>query len=139
MRIAVTYENGEVFQHFGHTEQFKLYDIQETQIVKEQIIDASGSGHGALAGFLTENGVDTLDLRPVFREEAEKDPLAVEEHFFHTDHHWTPAGAFLGYQTLCEKLRKDYRFQMEKEWTDQRQFDRYVFEDAFLGSQGRRV
>ena len=60
MRIAVTYENGNIFQHFGHTEQFKLYDIQETQIVKEQIIDASGSGHGALAGFLTENGVDTL-------------------------------------------------------------------------------
>ena len=60
MRIAVTYENGLIFQHFGHTEQFKLYDIQETQIVKEQIIDASGSGHGALAGFLTENGVDTL-------------------------------------------------------------------------------
>ncbi len=60
MRIAVTYENGSIFQHFGHTEQFKLYDIQETQIVKEQIIDASGSGHGALAGFLTENGVDTL-------------------------------------------------------------------------------
>ena len=60
MRIAVTYENGNIFQHFGHTEQFKLYDIQETQIVKDQIIDASGSGHGALAGFLTENGVDTL-------------------------------------------------------------------------------
>ena len=60
MRIAVTYENGSIFQHFGHTEQFKLYDIQEMQIVKEQIIDASGSGHGALAGFLTENGVDTL-------------------------------------------------------------------------------
>ena len=60
MRIAVTYENGNIFQHFGNTEQFKLYYIQETQIVKEQIIDASGSGHCAWAGFLTENGVDTL-------------------------------------------------------------------------------
>ena len=105
----------------------------------EGIPDYSGAEADQFLRILEENGADTLDLRPVFREEAEKDPLAVEEHFFHTDHHWTPAGAFLGYQTLCEKLRKDYRFQMEKEWTDQRQFDRYVFEDAFLGSQGRRV
>ena len=60
MRIAVTYENGNVFQHFGHTEQFKLYDITDKQIVKEQIIDTNGSGHGALAGFLTDMNVDTL-------------------------------------------------------------------------------
>ncbi len=60
MRIAVTFENGNVFQHFGHTEQFKLYDITDKQIVKEQIIDTNGSGHGALAGFLTDMNVDTL-------------------------------------------------------------------------------
>ena len=52
MRIAVTYENGEVFQHFGHTEQFKLYDIEDGKIVSEQIVPTNGSGHGALAGFL---------------------------------------------------------------------------------------
>lgn len=60
MRIAVTFENGNVFQHFGHTEQFKLYDITDKQIVKEQIVDTNGSGHGALAGFLTDMNVDTL-------------------------------------------------------------------------------
>lgn len=60
MKVAVTYENGMIFQHFGHTEQFKLYDIEGTEIKKEQIVDTMGSGHGALAGFLTENGVDTL-------------------------------------------------------------------------------
>lgn len=60
MRIAVTYENGNVFQHFGHTEQFKIYDIEGTQIVKEQTVDTMGSGHGALAGFLTEQKIDTL-------------------------------------------------------------------------------
>ena len=27
MRIAVTYENGQIFQHFGHTEAFKIYDV----------------------------------------------------------------------------------------------------------------
>lgn len=60
MRIAVTYENGEVFQHFGHTSQMKLYDVENGCIVKEQIADTTGSGHGALAGFLSGLKVDTL-------------------------------------------------------------------------------
>lgn len=60
MRIAVTFENGEIFQHFGHTAQFKLYDIEEGNIVEAQVVDTNGSGHGALAGFLAENKVDTL-------------------------------------------------------------------------------
>lgn len=60
MRIAVTYEHGEIFQHFGHTEQFKFYDIEEGKIVKEQIVDTNGQGHGALAGFLANEKVDAL-------------------------------------------------------------------------------
>ena len=60
MRIAVTYENGEVFQHFGHTEQFKLYDVENGVILKEQLVDTNGSGHGALAGFLQAASVDAL-------------------------------------------------------------------------------
>ena len=60
MRIAVTYENGEIFQHFGHTEQFKLYDVEDGKIVNEQIVDTNGSRHGALAGFLQAAKVDAL-------------------------------------------------------------------------------
>ena len=60
MRIAVTYENGEIFQHFGHTEQFKLYDVEDGKIVNEQIVDTNGSGHGALAGFLQAAKADAL-------------------------------------------------------------------------------
>ena len=60
MRIAVTYENGEIFQHFGHTEQFKLYDVEEGKIIKEQVAGTNGSGHGALAGFLQAAKVDAL-------------------------------------------------------------------------------
>ena len=60
MRIAVTYENGEVFQHFGHTGQFKFYDVEGTKIIREQIADTNGSGHGALAGFLSASHVDTV-------------------------------------------------------------------------------
>lgn len=60
MRVAVTYEQGEIFQHFGHTEQFKIYDISNQTIVSEKVINTVGSGHGALAGFLAQNEVDTL-------------------------------------------------------------------------------
>lgn len=60
MRIAVTYENGNVFQHFGHTEQFKIYDIEDGKVVGEQVADTNGSGHGALAGMLSAWEVDSL-------------------------------------------------------------------------------
>ena len=60
MRIAVTYENGEVFQHFGHSEQFILYDVENGKIINEQVVDTNGSGHGALAGFLQAAKVDAL-------------------------------------------------------------------------------
>ena len=60
MRIAVTYENGMIFQHFGHTEQFKVYDVQDGKIVSSQVVDTNGSGHGALAGVLTALNADAL-------------------------------------------------------------------------------
>ena len=60
MKIAVTYENGQVFQHFGHTERFKLYEVEDGAVTASQVVDTAGSGHGALAGFLRERGVQTL-------------------------------------------------------------------------------
>ena len=60
MKIAVTYENGDVFQHFGHTEQFKVYDIKDGRIAGAQVMDTDGSGHGAIAGMLSAWEVDTL-------------------------------------------------------------------------------
>lgn len=60
MRIAVTYENGEIFQHFGHTEQFKVYDIEDGKMVSSQVVSSDGSGHGALIGLLSDNGIDVL-------------------------------------------------------------------------------
>ncbi len=60
MRIAVTYENGEVFQHFGHTEQFMVYDVDENVISKKTLVHTNGSGHGALADFLKKQEVDVI-------------------------------------------------------------------------------
>lgn len=60
MRIGVTYENGEIFQHFGHAEQFKLYDVENGKIKRTQVIDTNGQGHGALASVLTGADVEVL-------------------------------------------------------------------------------
>ena len=60
MKIAVTYENGQIFQHFGHTEQFKVYEIEDNTIISLKVIDTNGQGHGALAGLLKTLGADVL-------------------------------------------------------------------------------
>ena len=60
MRIAVTYENGLVGQHFGRTEQFKIYDTDGAEILDSRVVDTNGVSHGALAGFLRAAEVETL-------------------------------------------------------------------------------
>ena len=60
MRIAVTYEAGQIFQHFGHTENFKLYDVQDGKVIDSQVVGTNGSGHGALAVLLSECDVNVL-------------------------------------------------------------------------------
>ena len=60
MRIAVTYENGEIFQHFGHTKQFKIYDTADGKITSSEVVDTNGQGHGALAGVLNALHADIL-------------------------------------------------------------------------------
>ena len=60
MKIAVAYENGQIFQHFGHTEQFKIYTAEGGKIIHSEVVDTNGSGHGALAGLLSALHVDTL-------------------------------------------------------------------------------
>ena len=60
MTIAVTYENEMIYQHFGHTSQFKVYHVEDNQVVSSLVVDTNGQGHGALAGFLFHNGIDVL-------------------------------------------------------------------------------
>lgn len=60
MRIAVTYDNGNIFQHFGKTENFKVYEVENNQVVSSEVISSNGSGHGALAGLLDGQNVDVL-------------------------------------------------------------------------------
>lgn len=59
MKIAVPYEDGKVYQHFGHSEKFKIYTVENGNVLGE-VVDTDGTGHGALAGFLKTRGVDVL-------------------------------------------------------------------------------
>lgn len=60
MKIAVTYDSENIFQHFGHTAYFKFYEIADNAIVSTQVLPTGGSGHGALADFLAAQGVQIL-------------------------------------------------------------------------------
>ena len=60
MRIAVTYDKGEIFQHFGHTEEFKVYEVEDNKVVSSQVVGSEGQGHGALASLLSGKGIDVL-------------------------------------------------------------------------------
>lgn len=60
MKIAVTYENGQIFQHFGHTSQFKIYTVEDNAVQEVHILDSNGAGHGALATLLQDEHIDTL-------------------------------------------------------------------------------
>ena len=60
MKIAVTYDNGNVFQHFGKTENFKVFEVEDNKVVSSEIIGSNGSGHGALAGLLADKSIDVL-------------------------------------------------------------------------------
>ena len=60
MKIAIPYENGQVFQHFGHSAQFKIYNIENGQLPTGEVVSTNGQGHGALVGFLVQNGVNVV-------------------------------------------------------------------------------
>ncbi|MBE5850336.1 MAG: dinitrogenase iron-molybdenum cofactor biosynthesis protein [Lachnospiraceae bacterium] len=60
MKVAVTYENGEVFQHFGRTPAFKVYEVSDGKVLSSEVIDTNGTGHGALAGFLADIGAEVM-------------------------------------------------------------------------------
>ena len=60
MRIAVTYDNGEIFQHFGKTESFKIYEVEDNKVISSEIIGSNGAGHGALAGLLAEKQINVV-------------------------------------------------------------------------------
>ena len=64
MKVAVTYEKetGNIFQHFGKTQYFKIYQIEDGKILSSEVIDNGGNGHHAIPPYLKSLGVETLIL-----------------------------------------------------------------------------
>jgi len=60
MKIAVTFDNGEVWQHFGQTSEFKIYEVEDGKVVASEVVSTNGAGHGALADFLHEQGAEAV-------------------------------------------------------------------------------
>lgn len=59
-KIAVTYENNEIFQHFGKAPAFLIVTAEEKQIVSTEVVSTNGSGHSALFQFLADKGINTV-------------------------------------------------------------------------------
>ena len=60
MKIAIPYENGMVFQHFGHTAEFKFYEVENGQVTASEVVSTNGQGHGALVGFLAQHNANVV-------------------------------------------------------------------------------
>ena len=60
MKIAIPYENGMVFQHFGHTAEFKFYEVENGQVTASEVVSTNGQGHGALVGFLAQHNANAV-------------------------------------------------------------------------------
>ena len=60
MKIAVPFANGEVFQHFGHSEAFKIYEVANGDVLPGEVLSVNGNGHDAVAAFLAEQGVNLV-------------------------------------------------------------------------------
>ena len=104
------------------------------QLLPEGLTEGGNAYCDAYLENLALLGVDYLDLRPAFEGNG-----IYSSWFFRTDHHWKPEGAFLAWQYLTGILEEDYGIATDPAYTDAANYDQVVYEDYFLGSQGKRV
>ena len=98
------------------------------------LTDYNNQNADQFLSLLEAHGTDTVDLRPLF--EATED---YSSWFFRTDHHWKPEAAFYAWQSLTGILEANYGISTDPQYTDEANYDKVVYEDYFLGSQGKRV
>ena len=97
--------------------------------------DNTNRNADALLADLKQQGVNYLDLRKVIKDQN----IDHASLFYKTDSHWTTQGAFFAYQSICKTLEAQYGFAIDDAVTDAQNFSSTIYEDIFLGSQGKRV
>ena len=107
---------------------------RDRDLLPTGLVDFGNENAGRFLARLTEGGADSLDLRPTF--EATEDYAAW---FFRTDHHWTPEGAFLAWQTIAADWADRYGWVTDPFLMDESNYEKIVYPDLFLGSQGKRA
>ena len=60
MKLAVSYENGQVSPHFGQSKQFQFYDVADGVATPGQVLDVPGAGHAAVTAFLAQQGAQAV-------------------------------------------------------------------------------
>lgn len=60
MKIALTTQDDQIFEHFGKCTTFTVFEVENGKIQGKTLIDAIGHGHAELAGFLKGAGVDVV-------------------------------------------------------------------------------
>ena len=107
---------------------------QEEQLPLPEMTNANQQTDWLLE-HLAELGVDTLDLR----ESLHADGLNHYDCFYVTDHHWTMDTGLWAADVMAAELEERYGLAMDMSPLNPEKYEQRVWEDAFLGSQGRKV
>ena len=63
IRIAVSYKDGEIFEHFGHSEFFAIYEFDEHDLERstKRLVDTSAMhGHKDMADLMKREKIDAV-------------------------------------------------------------------------------
>lgn len=108
----------------------------EKKLLPDGITNFANENADQMLNLLEKNNVKTLDLRPFTCQTA----ALVENHFYATDHHWNPLGAFVGYQKITEYIQQSFPgTQINREYLDLDNWTVHKKDNWFLGSRGKRV
>lgn len=97
--------------------------------------DFSNENMDNFLNILSKEKVDFIDMREYFH----KQNISFTDCFFNTDHHWNIKTGFMSYQLLSEYMSNHYNVHINPEYLDLDNYSSDVYEDIFLGSQGKRT
>lgn len=111
------------------------YKVCKEDLDISGVLDFSNQNADQLLERLRAAGIDTLDLR----QKLHADGMDHHDAFFATDHHWTGETGLWAAGRIAAHLNENRGFALDLEALNPANFSREVYEDFFLGSQGRKL